>query len=168
MNSDPLSTRDEARLVGDVRETIGPALGELRHAGYDRLVGTSGTILCLGAMALGLQGRRPEGTLHHVTVSREAIHEVRRRLVASDLKQRQRTPGLDRRQADILVAGAVVVDQLLEGLGAREVLLCEWALREGILLDYIRSRPGVRSACSPESCASPMPSTGPTGRWCAP
>src|SRR5439155_10423935 len=39
--------------------------------------------------------------------------------------------------ADILVAGAVVLDTVLQELGVRELVLCEWALREGILLDYI-------------------------------
>ncbi len=141
VRSDPISARDEARLADHVRQTIGPELDELRRAGYERLVGTSGTILALGALALGLEGERPEGTLHHVTVSRQAIREVRRRLVASDLKQRLRLPGLDPRRADILVAGAIVVDEILDGLGARDVLLCEWALREGILLDYIHGRP---------------------------
>jgi exopolyphosphatase/guanosine-5'-triphosphate,3'-diphosphate pyrophosphatase len=139
--SDPISTRAEAQLVGHVRETLAPTLSELRGTGFDRLVGTSGTILGLGAMALDLEGRRPTDTLHHVTVEREAIREVRRRLVASDLRQRRRMGGLDARRADIVVAGAIVFDEILEGLGAREVLLCEWALREGILLDYIHGHP---------------------------
>ena len=37
--------------------------------------------------------------------------------------------------------GAVVLDTLLERLGVRELVLCEWALREGILLDYIHGHP---------------------------
>ena len=152
VRSDPISESDEAGLVRHVREAIGPALDELRATGYDRLVGTSGTILCLGAMALALDGRRPSGTLHHVPVDREAIHEVRRRLVASDFRQRLRLPGMDERRGDTLVAGAVVVDEILEGLGAREVVLCEWGLREGIVLDYIHGhpRPVLRVAAGPE------------------
>jgi len=141
VRSDPISAREEEQLVGHVRETLGPALSELRGAGFERLVGTSGTILSLGAMALDLQGRRPADTLHHVTVDREAIREVRRRLVASDLRQRRRMGGLDAQRADIVVAGAIVFDEILDGLGAREVLLCEWALREGILLNYIHGHP---------------------------
>jgi exopolyphosphatase/guanosine-5'-triphosphate,3'-diphosphate pyrophosphatase len=141
VRSDPISAREEAQLVEYVRQTLAKTLSELRGAGFDRLVGTSGTILSVGAMALDLQGRRPADTLHHVTVDREAIHEVRRRLVASDLKERRRMGGLDGQRADIVVAGAVVLDEILEGLGARELLLCEWALREGILLDYIHGHP---------------------------
>jgi exopolyphosphatase/guanosine-5'-triphosphate,3'-diphosphate pyrophosphatase len=35
----------------------------------------------------------------------------------------------------------VVLDTLLQRLGASELTLCEWALREGILLEYIHGHP---------------------------
>jgi len=102
-------------------------------------VGTSGTILALGALAHEIEtGEAPDG-LHHLAVPAEAIRRLRRRLVDSDLDQRLKMPGLDAARADLIVAGAVVLDEILEGLGAREITLCEWALREGVLLDYVQS-----------------------------
>ena len=35
------------------------------------------------------------------------------------------------------MAGSIVLDTILHELGVRELTLCGWALREGILLDYI-------------------------------
>ena len=46
-------------------------------------------------------------------------------------------PGLDPRRADLMVAGAVLLDTLLKELDAEEITLCDLALREGVLLDYI-------------------------------
>ena len=46
-------------------------------------------------------------------------------------------PGLDPRRADLMVAGAVLLDTLLKKLDAEEITLCDLALREGVLLDYI-------------------------------
>ena len=60
---------------------------------------------------------------------------------ATDLRRGCKTPGLDESRADIIVAGAVVLDTILQRLGVRELMLCEWALREGILLDYIHGHP---------------------------
>jgi exopolyphosphatase/guanosine-5'-triphosphate,3'-diphosphate pyrophosphatase len=37
--------------------------------------------------------------------------------------------------------GAVILDTILRRLGVEELVLCEWALREGILLDYIHRHP---------------------------
>jgi exopolyphosphatase/guanosine-5'-triphosphate,3'-diphosphate pyrophosphatase len=61
--------------------------------------------------------------------------------VASDLRERLKMQRMDETRADIIVTGAVILDTLLERLGVRELILCEWALREGILLDYIHGHP---------------------------
>ena len=55
-------------------------------------------------------------------------------------------PGLDPRRADLMVAGAVLLDTLLKKLDAEEITLCDLALREGVLLDYIhRASQGHRA-----------------------
>jgi exopolyphosphatase/guanosine-5'-triphosphate,3'-diphosphate pyrophosphatase len=137
VGSDPLSARDEARLVAHVQAALGPHLSELREAGFDCAVGTSGTILALGALAAEMEtGRLPE-QLHHVSVRADTLRALRRRLVGLDLRARQRLPGVDQRRADMLVAGAIVLDHVLSGVGASRLTLCEWALREGLLLQYI-------------------------------
>ena len=45
--------------------------------------------------------------------------------------------GLDPRRADIAVAGSVLLDSVLRRLGADDITLCDLALREGLVLDYI-------------------------------
>ncbi|HEY4393471.1 MAG TPA: HD domain-containing protein, partial [Polyangia bacterium] len=57
---------------------------------------------------------------------------------------RAKLPGLDVRRADTIYAGAVVFRTALELAGTEEATLCETALREGIIADYIASnRPGI-------------------------
>jgi exopolyphosphatase/guanosine-5'-triphosphate,3'-diphosphate pyrophosphatase len=137
VRGDPLARKDELKLAQHVRETIAPHAERLRQTGFDCAVGTSGTILALGALAYEMETGSRAHNLHHVTVSRAALHAVRKRVCALDLRARLKLPGLDDRRADIIVAGAVVLDTLLESLGISRLTLCEWALREGILLDYI-------------------------------
>ncbi|HXY40824.1 MAG TPA: Ppx/GppA phosphatase family protein [Vicinamibacteria bacterium] len=149
VRSDPLSPADEARLAGHVVQRLGEPAAGMRRLGFDRLVGTSGTALAIGALALHEMGRRPREPLHHQVVSREAVHRVRRLLVECDLRQRRRLPGLDPERADIVVAGAVVLDEIMAHTGASELLLCEWALREGVLLDHIHGRPRPLAAAEP-------------------
>ena len=135
VHSDPLAARDERRLVGYVREFMEPHAARAREEGFDLVVGTSGTALALGAMATEA-GTLPE-SLHHLTVPATALHSLRRRLVGATLKGRRRLPLMDERRADIIVAGAIVLDETLDALKAKEIVLCEWALREGLLLDYL-------------------------------
>jgi exopolyphosphatase / guanosine-5'-triphosphate,3'-diphosphate pyrophosphatase len=141
VHSDPLSSKDEARLVSHIDAVLAAGGGRLRESGHDSAIGTSGTVLALGALALHMTQGSPPESLHHVVVKAEAIHALRKRLVQSDLRARLKMPGMDEHRADIIVAGAVVLDTILNRLGVAELTLCEWSLREGILLDYIHGHP---------------------------
>ena len=57
--------------------------------------------------------------------------------IEMDLEERLQLPGLDPRRADLMPAGAVLLDTILKRLGATEITLCDLALREGLILDYI-------------------------------
>src|SRR5262249_27215146 len=65
-------------------------------------------------------------------------HRLRKTLVAQSLQERLATPGLEPRRADLASAGAVLLDTLVEALGVEQITLCDFALREGLVLDYIQ------------------------------
>jgi exopolyphosphatase/guanosine-5'-triphosphate,3'-diphosphate pyrophosphatase len=135
VKSDPLSRANERKLVRHVLKQAREYLDEIAERGYDRVIGTSGTILSLGALAAGADGAN---NLRNVRVSAKAIHRVRERLSAMTMQQRVKQSGLDPRRADIAVPGSILLDTLLDRLGARELTLSDFALREGLVLDYIR------------------------------
>jgi exopolyphosphatase/guanosine-5'-triphosphate,3'-diphosphate pyrophosphatase len=135
--SDPLSKKDEERLESHVRQAVEGEAEKVRATNVETVIGTSGTILALGAMAHEMETGRPAETLHHLTVKASTLRSLRERLVTADFKERLRMPGMDELRADVIPAGAVILDTMLEALGIKELMLCEWALREGILLDYI-------------------------------
>jgi exopolyphosphatase / guanosine-5'-triphosphate,3'-diphosphate pyrophosphatase len=135
VKSDPIEPGDARKLERHILKQTGGFLDELASRGFDRVVGTSGTILSLGALAAGAE---PPRDLRHVRVSAKSIHRVRERLTPLDLQHRLKVPGLDPRRADIAVPGSILLDALLRRLGARELTLCDFALREGLVIDYIR------------------------------
>jgi len=133
--TDPLSGRDERRLTHHIaRETAG-FLRVVRRRGFNRVIGTSGTILSLGQLTLDEQ---TDDDLHHTPVKAHDIGRLRQRLASMTLEDRLHLPGLDPRRADLIVAGAVLLDMLLTGLAADEITLCDFALREGLILDYVQ------------------------------
>lgn len=136
VKSDPLSGRDERRLVKHLNRELGAYLNQLSGAGFDRVIGTSGTILSLGALALS-DAPGPTGDLRNQRVSAKALRRIRKRLVEADIEERLQIPGLDPRRADLSVAGSVLLDTILRRLGTADLTLCDLALREGLVLDYI-------------------------------
>jgi exopolyphosphatase/guanosine-5'-triphosphate,3'-diphosphate pyrophosphatase len=136
VKSDPLAERDERRLVKHLHKEMGSYLDEVSERGFDRVIGTSGTILSLGALAATDKGSTPED-LRNLKISAKALHKVRKNLVEADIQERLAMPGLDPRRADLNVAGSVLLDTIIRRLGAEELTLCDLALREGLVLDYI-------------------------------
>ncbi len=61
---------------------------------------------------------------------------------ATTVKQRLKVPGLDARRVDIIVAGAILLDEAATALGIEEMTVSDYALREGLVLDTLqRSSP---------------------------
>ena len=137
VKTDPIEPRDERKLMRHIDAEIGKYLAQIARGGFERVIGTSGTIMSLGAVASAAEGL-PEGApLRNRRFTAKQIRRVRKELVALELEKRLRVPGLEPRRADLAVAGAILVDELLRGLGADEITLCDLSLREGLVLDYI-------------------------------
>ena len=138
VKSDPLSEGDERRLVKHINKVVGDYVDTIAARKFDRVIGTSGTILSLGALALSEEGVADAEELRNRRVSAKAFRRIRKRLSGADLEARLHMPGLDPRRADIAVAGSILLDTILRRLNAGQLTLCDLALREGLVLDYIR------------------------------
>jgi exopolyphosphatase / guanosine-5'-triphosphate,3'-diphosphate pyrophosphatase len=137
VKSDPLAPRDERKLNRYLDAELGKYLDQIRRAGFDRVVGTSGTVLSLGAVAQAERAQSGGGSLRNRRISAKQLRRTRKTLVSRDLQQRLRVPGLEARRADLAVAGAILLDAILRRLGAAEITLCDLSLREGLVLDYV-------------------------------
>lgn len=127
----------------DIRTSMASALREARRLGHEVAVGSSGTVrsVCQMVAARG-DGPQPR-TLNNFTVTREQIDDVVQRLArASTVKARAKTPGLDPRRADIILAGALILEQVVATLEVTELTYSDNALREGVLLDTWRREHG--------------------------
>jgi exopolyphosphatase/guanosine-5'-triphosphate,3'-diphosphate pyrophosphatase len=146
VHSDPLSGKDERKMVRHIDEEVRKSLEDIRTAGFDRIIGTSGTILSLGTVAAA-DRRRTTDEIRNLRISAKQLHRVRKAVTELSITERMKLPGLDPRRADLIVAGGVLLDTILQHLKASEITLCDFALREGLVLDYIqRNRAHIAQA----------------------
>ena len=138
VSSDPLTRRDERKMVKHIGDQVDSYLRRIVDAGFDRVIGTSGTIVSIGTVATAMDRGTVPSETRNLRVPAKSIRRFRKLVTELDLEQRLHLPGLDPRRADLTVAGAVLLDTLLRRLKADEVTLCDLALREGLVLDYIR------------------------------
>src|SRR5688500_4159828 len=78
VKSDPISDRDERRLEKHVRDEIDRHCEQILAIGFDRVIGTSGTILSLGAVAATEAGGAAPAELRNLRVSSKQIRRVRK------------------------------------------------------------------------------------------
>jgi exopolyphosphatase / guanosine-5'-triphosphate,3'-diphosphate pyrophosphatase len=137
VDSDPISSRDERKMSEFIGEEVDRYLEHIVEHGFDRVIGTSGTILSLGVVATALDRGTVPQEVRNLRVAAKSLRRLRKTAVEMDLEERMHLPGLDPRRADLMVAGGILLDRLLKKLKADEITLCDLALREGVLLDYI-------------------------------
>lgn len=118
-----------------VRSTIAPFAHELTRHPVDIAVGSSGTIENLAAMALALDGTALQ-SLNGAVLTREALGRVIDRLLAAETAQERGTiPGIDMNRVDIIVGGALILEQVMDSFDLLSVTISDYALREGVLFD---------------------------------
>lgn len=137
LSSDPPSGRDVSALEAFLAEQLDPIVEGFAKRPVRRVVGTSGTMLSLIAMAGYQRSEPPNGQLNNFAVSADEIAKVRRLLVKAGREERLRIKGLDGKRVDLIVAGACLADYLLRRVDAKQMVACTWALREGLLLEFI-------------------------------
>ncbi len=135
VKSDPLSGRDERQLERYVERETRSFIKQVVRRGFDRVIGTSGTVLALGAMAAGTSAQRD---IRNLRVEARDLHKLRKTMTRLPLKDRLTMRGLDPQRADLIVAGAVLLDTLIGALETEHLTLCDFALREGLVLDYVQ------------------------------
>lgn len=151
--SDPVKQKELRALRNEIAAALERPSRELRHATWQYATGTSGTILALGeALRLRLlrnvdhksQGAQPAGA--EIPLNR--LERLNARLAEMNISERSSQPGISTQRSEIIIAGGQILEGAMRALGINVMRTCDWALREGVIIDRLReleaeSRPPV-------------------------
>jgi exopolyphosphatase/guanosine-5'-triphosphate,3'-diphosphate pyrophosphatase len=136
LTGDPPAGGQIAALKALVAKRLNEAgLGRLKEGTL--LVGGGGTVRTLAKLVRKALGA-PSLRLHGYAIEAPRLKELTRTLGGQSVAQRRRMPGMPPERADIIAAGAVVVNTVLEVTGARSLLVCGQGLREGLAYEAFR------------------------------
>ena len=140
VHDDPLPPQRVEFLRAFIQGSLEPAVLKVRQrieAGEKPvLVATSGTAMAIAAMAAA-EDPRPPLRMQGYRISRERLDQLLARLLGMTPAQRRAMPGLNERRAEIIVPGALILQTAMAMLGAKEFVVCERALREGLIVDWM-------------------------------
>ena len=110
-------------------EQILPSL--IKYQETDRSIATSKTLRTLARLSGDWFG----GSGKNITA--EAIRKISAKLSEMDEASRAKLPGVSENRASQIVAGAFVAESVMRNLDIKELEICPWALREGVVLKWM-------------------------------
>lgn len=136
------------RAVAECRAYVRSILAgferEVAQHGFDVAIASSGTAETVATLVVTARGKGVPQTLNRFEFTRAELDEVVEALTAKrTAASRTAVPGLDAARADIIVAGALVLQCVAESFGIGTFTFSDAALREGVLLDTLARGSGT-------------------------
>ena len=131
----PVSDSVYKQLKKHVAENIRVAKARVQEYGARKAFGTSGTIINLTEIASKMFKKSENDKPPSLT--RKNLKKLTPTLRSLPLAERKKLPGINPDRADLLVAGAAIVETLMEEFGLEEITISHRGLLDGLLTDYL-------------------------------
>lgn len=140
LRHDPIRKGELKRLRGFITREANRNIDRISTAKLKNVIATSGTAAALAAVASHL---RRSTSRQRLMVSSAEMKRIAKRLARLPVAERRKIEGIGPRRAEIIVAGAIVYQELLDKLRLKGFRYSPLGLRDGILAqmaaDYDRS-----------------------------
>ena len=143
LHSDPPKQKELASLKAEVHAAFDRPRRELHGAQWQQASGTSGTILSIGAALRKLSSSDEEKKSQAVQptetdIPLSQLAALNAKLASLDAAGRRTLAGLTSQRSEIIIAGSHILEEAMRALGINVIRTCEWALREGVIIDSLR------------------------------
>ncbi|HXA96709.1 MAG TPA: hypothetical protein VN323_14175 [Candidatus Dormibacteraeota bacterium] len=140
LRQDPPTPRELRELRDEIRAQLGDALPPAARG--EMLVGLGGTVRTLASIHLRHHpGERKHR--HGLVLHQSDVTAIRERLEALSSRRRRKIRGLKSERADIILAGAMVIEDVMVTGGYLRLVVCTRGVRDGVLLhEAFRRRNG--------------------------
>ncbi|MGW2180140.1 Ppx/GppA phosphatase family protein [Streptomyces sp. NPDC001732] len=129
--TDPPSAGRIDAIRADIEAALDLAEESVPLAGAATLVGLAGTVTTIAAIALGLDAY-DSAAIHHSRISFDRVQEITSRLLASTHAERAAIGAMHPGRVDVIASGALILLAVMKRTGAREVVVSEHDILDGI------------------------------------
>ncbi len=134
VSSDPISKQDLRNLRVAARKAFAN-LAWLYAGPGQGLVGMGGTVRTLARIDQKTRNH-PIDRVHAHTLSRANLAAISEQLIRKNRREREQIPGLKSDRADVTLAGAVIIEALMDQGGFNELVVSGQGVREGLFYTY--------------------------------
>lgn len=137
LRHDPPTRAEVAALREQVRRSVKSWLASIGDSKTLPLIGMGGTIRNLANLDIKSGGGTPVEFLHCHVLGKAELARLVKRLLGMSSAERAKLEALSSDRADIIAAGAVVVQEVMKVAGAKQLTVSGNGLREGLLFRYL-------------------------------
>lgn len=139
VHHDPMSAREIAAIRERVISGLRPHVESVARHRPLHCVVAGGTVRAMAKVVRANRALASTG-IAGCAISRWDMVALAVALASASHAERLDMPGVSARRADLLPTGAIILASLLDTLDLPELLVCDWGLREGVLLERMRSQ----------------------------
>lgn len=136
--SDPISKENIETLETHYAEELKSVEAALQKKPTKTIIGSSGTMQNIGLMIANRKGLSTNITLNELEFSADDFFQFYKDFSKKTSKQRLGVAGLDEKRVGFINTGVVLVNLLLRKFGIEKVKISTQALREGIIIRYLK------------------------------
>jgi exopolyphosphatase/guanosine-5'-triphosphate,3'-diphosphate pyrophosphatase len=138
LRSDPPGAKAVRDLKTEIRAAVDRPARELHDSQWNSVTGTSGTILAIGNALRSWTNRNQAVQPVEAVINLRELAQFNASLAEMTNAERRSAARLTAQRAEIIVAGGLMLEAIMHALGIMSLTTCEWALREGVIIDRLR------------------------------
>jgi exopolyphosphatase / guanosine-5'-triphosphate,3'-diphosphate pyrophosphatase len=131
LRSDPPTDPEIKGAMDDIDTALETVAAAIAVPEARTLVGLAGSVTTVAAIALDLPEYDP-GRTHHARISAATVHAVTQQLLADTRSERAAIGSMHPGRVDVIGAGALVLDQVMQRFGFSEVIASEHDILDGV------------------------------------
>ena len=136
LGHDPPTAGELEAAASAVRAGLGAAIEQVPRLGHlptgSRLIGLAGTVSTLASLEQGLEVYDPE-RIHHFLLGRAEVTRWLGLLASETSGARGERPGMDPGRQDVIVAGVLILEEVMATLGLKTCLVSERDILDGLV-----------------------------------
>jgi exopolyphosphatase/guanosine-5'-triphosphate,3'-diphosphate pyrophosphatase len=132
--SDPPTKKELKKLRQEIRFALVQPTRKIKGKRWEISSGTSGTIMAVSMM---LTEQHESGEILTSPIHYEELVKLNKRLASMSIAERSLIPLMNERRAEVIVAGARILQGVMRAFEIETVNPCPYALREGVLIDHL-------------------------------
>ncbi|MGH9906507.1 MAG: Ppx/GppA phosphatase family protein, partial [Pyrinomonadaceae bacterium] len=141
--TDPPKSKELNNLRNEVRAAFERPARALRGRRWQQATGTSGTVLAVGAAlrsrAISESERKNQAAQPaEADIVLSQLSRLNNSLANMTAEERRSLAGISSQRSEIIIAGGQILEGAMKGLGINLLRTCDWALREGVIIDWLR------------------------------